>query len=126
MVVINIVNLTLFDFKVVKSDLLTVESEVNYKGYGAERFLSAYLFQFMEDLSDRELERYMADSNVVKWFYDFALFASTPYHTVFSKMRKKIGTNLLSKIFAIFRDQLRTVGYMGEVFTFVNASHLYI
>lgn len=68
----------------------------------------------------------MADSNAAKWFCDFSLTESTPYHTVFSKMRKNIGTNLLSKIFAIFRDQLRTVGYMGEVFTFVNVSHLYI
>jgi IS5 family transposase len=39
-------------------------------------------------------------------------------------MRKKLGTNLLSKIFAIFRDQLKSAGYMSEVFTFVDATHL--
>ena len=78
----------------------------------------------MEDLSDRELERYIADSTAGKWFCDFSLTEKTPDHTVFSKMRKKLGTNRLSKIFAIFRDQLKSAGYMSEVFTFVDAAHL--
>lgn len=50
---------TLFDFKSVKTDLLSVESEANYKGCGVERLFKRLLLQFMEDLSDRELERYM-------------------------------------------------------------------
>jgi IS5 family transposase len=75
-------------------------------------------------MSDSELERYLADSNAGKWFCDFGLTETTPDHTVFSRMRKKLGTNLLSKIFAIFRDQLRSAGYMSEVFTFVDATHL--
>ena len=78
----------------------------------------------MEDMSDRELERYLADSTAGKWFCDFSLTEPTPDHSVFSKIRKKIGTNLLSKILAIFRDQLRKAGYMSEVFTFVDATHL--
>ena len=82
------------------------------------------LVKVMEDLSDRELERYIADSNAGKWFCDFSLTEKTPDHTVFSKMRKKLGTNRLSKIFAIFRDQLKSAGYMSEVFTFVDAAHL--
>jgi IS5 family transposase len=78
----------------------------------------------MEDLSDRELERYIGDSTAAKWFCDFSLMESTPDHTVFSKVRTKIGASKLSKIFGMFRDQLRSKGYMGEVFTFVDASHL--
>ena len=78
----------------------------------------------MEGLSDRELERYLGDSNAAKWFCDFSLTESTPDHIVFSKIRTTIGSNTLSKIFIIFRDQLRSQGYMGEVFTFVDASHL--
>jgi IS5 family transposase len=114
----------LFNFDAVKSELLSVESDTNYKGYGVLRLFKCLLLQFMEDMSDRELERYIADSNAGKWFCDFSLTEKTPDHTVFSKMRKKIGTNLLSKIFAIFRDQLRSAGYMSEVFTFVDATHL--
>ena len=101
-----------------------METANNNKGFGVLRLFKCLLLQFMEDMSDRELERYLSDSNAGKWFCDFSLTERTPDHTVFSKMRKKLGTNLLSKIFAKFRDQLRTAGYMSEVFTFVDATHL--
>src|SRR5215469_13355187 len=71
-----------------------------------------------------ELERYLSDSNAAKWFCDFDLTEATPDYSVFSKVRTKIGTNMLSKIFRLFREQLRSKGYMSEVFTFVDASHL--
>jgi IS5 family transposase len=114
----------LFNFKAAEFELIKVETDANYKGYGVLRLFKCLLLQFMEDMSDRELERYLSDSNAAKWFCDFGLKERTPDHTVFSKMRKKLGTNLLSKIFALFRDQLRTAGYMSEVFTFVDATHL--
>lgn len=114
----------LFNFREVEPELLSVEKEANYKGYGVVRLFKCLLLQFMEDLSDRELERYISDSNGTKWFCDFTLTESTPDHTVFSRMRKKLGANKLSKIFAMFRDQLRSKGYMSEVFTFVDATHL--
>ena len=114
----------LFNFKSIEAELLSIETTANYKGYGVVRLFKCLLLQFIEDMSDRELERYIADSNAGKWFCDFGLSEPTPDHSVFSKMRKKIGTKLLSKIFAIFRDQLRQAGYMSEVFTFVDATHL--
>jgi len=115
---------SIFDFKAIEGELLSVESEANYKGFGVLRLFKCLLLQFMEDISDRELERYMSDSNAAKWFCDFSLTDRTPDHTVFSRMRKRLGTNLLSKIFGIFRDQLKASGYMSEVFTFVDATHL--
>lgn len=114
----------LFSFKEIEPDLKSIESGANYKGYGVVRLFKCLLLQFMEDLSDRELERYIGDSNAAKWFCNFSLTESTPDHSVFSKIRTKIGANKLSKIFSIFRDQLRVKGYMSEVFTFVDASHL--
>lgn len=114
----------LFDFTSASEELKIVESPANYKGYGVLRLFKCLLLQFMEDLSDRELERYLSDSNAAKWFCDFDLTEATPDYSVFSKLRAKIGTNLLSKIFSSFRDQLRSQGYMSEVFTFVDASHL--
>ena len=45
-------------------------------------------------------------------------------HTVFTRAHRKIGTNLLSKVFEDLRNQLKIAGYMNEVFTFVDASHL--
>lgn len=115
---------TFFDFKVAATELEKLESKANFKGFGILRLFKCLLLQFMEDLSDRELERYMSDSNAAKWFCDFDLTEKTPDYSVFSKLRKRIGTNLLSKIFSVFKDQLRSKGYMSEVFTFVDASHL--
>lgn len=115
---------SLFEFKAIEAELLKLESDANYKGYGVTRLFKCLLLQFMEDLSDRELERYLSDSNAAKWFCDFGLTEKTPDHSVFSKIRSKIGTKTLSNIFAIFRDQLRASGYMSEIFTFVDASHL--
>lgn len=114
----------LFNFKEIEPLLLKLETTANYKGYGVLRLFKRPLLQFMEDMSDRELERYLSDSTAAKWFCDFGLTEATPDHTVSSKMRSKIGTNMLSRIFAIFRDQLRKAGYMSEVFTFVDATHL--
>ena len=114
----------LFDFEAAAKELKSVESGANYKGYGIVRLFKCLLLQFMEDLSDRELERYLSDSNAAKWFCDFDLTESTPDYSAFSKLRARIGTNLLSKIFSSFREQLRCQGYMSEVFTFVDASHL--
>ena len=114
----------LLDFSISDKILKEVESPSNYKGYGVSRLFKCLLLQFMEDLSDRELERYMGDSNAAKWFCNFELTEATPDHTVFSKMRSKIGTKRLSEIFSLFRDQLKSKGYMSEIFTFVDASHL--
>ena len=78
----------------------------------------------MEDISDREWERYLQENNAAKWFYDFSPTENTPDHSVFSPIRKRIGTNKLSQILNLLRNQLRTQGLMSEVFTFVHASHL--
>lgn len=115
---------SIFNFEEIKKELAGIESGANYKGYGIERLFKCLLLQFMEDLSDRELERYLGDSTAAKWFCEFDLKEATPDHSVFSRLRKKLGANRLSRIFGIFRDQLRSNGYMSEVFTFVDASHL--
>ena len=62
--------------------------------------------------------------NAAKWFCDFGLTERTPDHSVFSRIRKRIGTNKLSQIFNLLKDQLKEQGLMSEVFTFVDASHL--
>lgn len=99
---------SLFNFQAIEAELLAVESAANYKGYGVLRLFKCLLLQFMEDMSDRELERYLADSTAGKWFCDFSLTEATPDHSVFSRMRKKIGSNLLSKIFAILERAIES------------------
>jgi IS5 family transposase len=43
---------------------------------------------------------------------------------VFGRVRSRIGTSKLSKIFSLLRNQLKAQGYMSDVFTFVDATHL--
>ena len=74
----------------------------------------------MEDLSDRELDRYIQENNAAKWFCGFALSEKTPDYSVFCKFRKRLGTKFISKIFSNFRDQLKQQGLMNEVFSFVD------
>lgn len=114
----------LWKFESIKKYLNDVEKDNNYKGYGVLRLFKCLLLQFMEDLSDRELERYLQENNASKWFCGFELTEVTPDFTVFSRMRSRIGTERLARIFAALRDQLKVQGYMNEVFSFVDASHL--
>ena len=115
---------SLWNFQVVERILKSLENSNNYKGYGALRLFKCLLLQFMEDLSDRELEVYIRDNNAAKWFCGFELTELTPDYSVFSRFRGKIGTNKLSKIFTSLRNQLQEQGYMNEVFSFVDSSSL--
>jgi len=114
----------LWNFKGVEVQLSKIETDNNHKGYGVLRLFKCLLLQFMEDVSDRELERLLQENNAAKWFCGFRLSEDTPNFSVFSKIRKKVGTNQLSLIFAELRQQLKAQGVMSEVFSFVDATHL--
>ena len=101
-----------------------VNKKLGRFGFGSERLFLTLLLQFMEDLSDRELERYCQENTGAKWFCGFQLTENTPDHSVFCKARKRIGTKRLSDIFASIRGVLKSQGYISEVFTFVDACHL--
>lgn len=114
----------LWSFRNVEKLLSKIETDNNNKGYGILRLFKCLLLQFMEDVSDRELERLLQENNAAKWFCNFRLSEETPNYSVFSRLRKKIGTEQLSEIFADFRNQLKLHGVMSEVFNFVDATHL--
>jgi len=93
-------------------------------GYGVERLFRCLLLQFMEDLSDRDLARYLEENLAAKWFCGFTLSEPTPDYSLFTRVRTRIGPTRLSQLFATMRDQLKAAGLMSEVFTFVDATHL--
>ena len=93
-------------------------------GYGIERLFLCLLVQFMENLSDRELERYLQENTAAKWFCEFTLSEKTPDYSLFTHVRSRIGTKRLSLLFSDMRDKLTSAGLMSEVFTFVDATHL--
>ena len=114
----------IWSFQFVEKQLKELENSNPHKGHGLLRIFKCLLLQFMENLSDRELERFIEENTAAKWFCGFNLRDNTPDHSVFCQTRKKIGTNVLSKIFDNLRDQLRKHGLMNEVFSFVDATHL--
>jgi transposase, IS5 family len=115
---------SLWQFDGIQRELKEIEKDNNYKGYGNVRLFKCLLLQFMEDLSDRELERYLNENNAAKWFCRFELTEQTPDYTLFGKIRSRIGTKLLAKLFNNLRDQLKAQGFMNEVFSFIDASQL--
>ena len=114
----------LWDLSEIKIELEKIEVASDHKGYGIFRLFLCLLLQFMEDLSDRELDEAIASNNAFRWFCRFGLTEKTPNFRVFTDARKRIGTNRLSKIFNILRSQLKSQGYMNEVFTFIDSSYL--
>ena len=94
------------------------------KGFGIVTRFQCLLLQFMEDLSDRELQRDLQENVAAKFFCGFALTDRTPDYSLFTKARSRIGTRRLSALFATRRDQLQVKGWVRDVFTFVDATHL--
>ena len=93
-------------------------------GYGIVTLFQCLLLQFIEDISDRELERYLRENTSAKLFCGFGLVEATPDFSLFTRVRKRIGTKRLSQMFANIRNALKTQGLISEVFTFVDATHL--
>ena len=94
----------IFDFDSIADILAFTEKDANYKGYGVLRLFKCLLLQFMEDISDRALQRFLQENNSGKWFCYFGLSEKTPDFSVFSRLRKRIGANTLSQIFELLRD----------------------
>jgi IS5 family transposase len=93
-------------------------------GYHIESGFAALVLQWMEDLSDRELERFLQENVAGKHFCGFSLSEKVPDHSYFSELRKKIGTNRLSKLFNDLGKRLRNKGLIANIFTFVDASQM--
>ena len=94
------------------------------KEKGVEFGLRALVLQFIEDLSDREVEHYLQENNAGKWFCNLTLGEKSPDHSYFGDFRKRLGTTRLMVVFSQVRGSLKHMGLIREVFTFVDASQL--
>ena len=72
-----------WSFKNTETKLRRFEKNNPHKGYGLLRLFKCLLLQFMEDLSDRELEKFLQENTAGKWFCGFTLTDKTPDHSVF-------------------------------------------
>lgn len=117
--------LSLVDFKRLCKPLRELFCEDRgRKGYHIESGFAALVLQWMENLSDRELERFLQENSAGKLFCGFSLLEKTPDHSYFCCLRLRIGTNRLAKLFNKFNKELKKQGFISEVFSFVDASQI--
>jgi IS5 family transposase len=110
------------NFKKLVKPLRKHYSDQGQTGYGIEAGLKTMLVQFWEDLSDREMERALRENLVFKWFCGFGLKDQTPDHSYFGRLRSRLGTERVAKLFNQVNNQLNAKDLYGEVFTFMDAT----
>ena len=115
---------TVLDFNRLALPLQSLYSDRGRSELGAERAFRMLVLQFLEDLSDREMERFMRENLAAKWFCSFGLSERTPDHSFFGDFRKRLGTKRLMDLFNRLRASLKEAGLIREIFTFVDASQL--
>ena len=112
----------LLSFSELSAPYHSLYSAKGRKEKGVEFGLRTLVLQFMEDLSDREMERYLQENTAGQWFCELALGEKTPDHSYFGDFRKRLGTKRLMDIFSLVQDRLKGMGLIREVFTFVGLS----
>jgi len=115
---------TLLDFPLIIRATKAKESHLGAVGFGVRRLIMCLILQFMEDLSDREFERFISENVASKWFCGFGLLEKTPDFTTICKFRKSIGTKRMGNLFHEVKRQMQSKNYCSEVFTFVDSSAL--
>jgi transposase, IS5 family len=116
--------LALVPFEQLCSGLSSKYSHLGRAGYPIDTIFKALLLQWMENLSDRELERFLEENVAAKLFCGFGLTDPTPDFSTFSTARTRIGTQGLADLFNRVRQSLQSAGLVREVFTFVDATQL--
>ena len=116
--------LGLVDFKELTQVLQEEYSSKGRGGYPVDTGFKCLLLQYTEDLSDRELERFLQENLAGKLFCGFGLDEGTPDFSYFSILRKRIGTERLADLFNRVRGSLKGAGLIREIFTFVDATKL--
>jgi IS5 family transposase len=114
----------LIDFSKLLKPLHELYSHTGKPSKALESGYKALLLQYWEDLSDRQLERYIQENNAARWFCGYGLEDTTPDHSYFGKLRKRIGVKKLSELFQAANEGLKKSGHVGNVFHFVDASSL--
>ena len=80
----------LINFDRIVKSVHIIKSEVGAIGYGLDRLIMCLILQFMEDLSDREMERFIAENVAGKWFCNFTITEKTPDYSSFCMLRAKL------------------------------------
>lgn len=116
--------LKVVDWVELASPLRNLYSNIGRRGYPVEQGLKCLFLQFLEDRSDRQMERLLKDSIAAKYFCNFGLKDQTPDYTYFAQFRERIGTKQLSDIFKRLVSSLKKERLVREVYTFVDSAKI--
>ena len=114
----------MINFEKLLKPLESLYASKGMPGEPIERGFKCLLIQYWENLSDRELERYVRENLPMRWFCGYKLDEGTPDHSYFGKLRTRIGVEKISELFNQIVKGLETRGYVGNIFHFVDASSL--
>jgi len=112
----------LIGFDELVEPLRELYSDIGQSGIDIAKGFKALLVQFWENCSDREMEKAIRENMAIRWFCDFSLTETTPDHSYFGKLRKRIGPERLANIFNNINNILKGYGLFGNMFHFVDAS----
>lgn len=110
------------DLKPLVKEFEELYSKNGAPGLSIRKALKTMIIQFMENLSDRQMETALNENIAVKWFCEFELEDDTPDHSFFGKFRKRLGTDNVAKIFNLVVRQMRSGGIMSDVFHFIDST----
>jgi IS5 family transposase len=112
------------NFECITKSVKIKESDVGAIGFGKSRLIMCLILQFMEDLSDREFERFISENNAGKWFCEFGLLEKTPDYTTICKFRNLIGPKQMGNLFQEVKRQMQAKNCCSDIFTFIDSSAL--
>jgi len=112
------------DFERITKSVTIKESEAGAIGFGKTRLVTCLILQFMEDLSDREFERFISENTAGKWFCEFGLLEKTPDYSTICKFRNLIGTEQMGNLFHEVKRQMQAKNCCSDIFTFIDSTAL--
>jgi len=112
----------LLDLRILENKFAGLYSKLGAPGIRIDQGLRMLIVQFMEDLSDREMECAVGENIAVKWFCRYELTDPTPDHSYFGKLRKRLGTKSVAKVFNHVVGQLEAEGLVGGLYQFIDSS----
>lgn len=114
--------LEIVDFSTLLIPLHSLFSNLGQNGVCLEKGFKALLLQHGEDLSYRELEKYLQENLAAKLFCGYGLKEDTPDYSTFCKLKQRIGVEKLTELFNRVVQQMREKNIVSDTFTFVDTT----
>jgi len=114
--------LKMVNFSTLLTPLHSLYSNLGQNGICLEKGFKALLLQHAEDLSYRELEKYLQENLAAKLFCGYSLKEETPDYSTFCKLKQRIGVENLTKLFNGVVQQMRDKNIVSDTFTFVDTT----